>query len=358
MASKFWVAGGSSTNWNATANTNWANTSGGTGNQTAPTAGDSAFLDANSGAGTVTINTGVSLAVFDCTGFVGTLAGAFGITITGSTFKFASGMTVSWTGSATFSATSGTTAITSAGKSFPGSVTMSGVGGTFQPQDAFSMTGQSSFLSHANGVFDANGFNVTIANQFDGSGSSTRTLTMGSGLWTVGRWDTNSTGLTFNKNTANIAWNKNFTTNSAFFNGGGLTFNDITITSHDAYAPYTFTTAATFAHITLTAPLTLQVTDGVTITVQNAFNWAGTSFATGGFRISTDAITGITKGNISVASGAPTMSYAIIYGMNFTGGATFTATNSIDFGNNSGITITAPSSGGGGISRARAAAGF
>lgn len=41
------------------------------------------------------------------------------------------------------------------------------------------------------------------------------------------------------------------------------------------------------------------------------------------------------------------MSFAILTGMAFTGGATFTATNAIDEGNNSGITITAPSSGGG-----------
>src|SRR5262249_44671851 len=50
-ASRFWVGGGASTNWNATSNTNWAATTGGANNQTAPGSTDTATFDANSGSG-------------------------------------------------------------------------------------------------------------------------------------------------------------------------------------------------------------------------------------------------------------------------------------------------------------------
>lgn len=39
MAARFWVGGGSTANWNATAPTNWAETSGGAGNQSVPGGG-------------------------------------------------------------------------------------------------------------------------------------------------------------------------------------------------------------------------------------------------------------------------------------------------------------------------------
>lgn len=44
-ASRYWVGGGSSTAWNATANTNWASTSGGVNNASVPTSVDDVFFD-------------------------------------------------------------------------------------------------------------------------------------------------------------------------------------------------------------------------------------------------------------------------------------------------------------------------
>jgi hypothetical protein len=52
---------------------------------------------------------------------------------------------------------------------------------------------------------------------------------------------------------------------------------------------------------------------------------------------------------ISIASGTYNFPYAFIRGINVQGGATFTATNSVDLGNNTGwSSITNPSNGGGG----------
>ena len=47
-ASRYWVGGGSSVNWNATGNTNWAALSGGAGNQSVPTSTDDVFFDTGS----------------------------------------------------------------------------------------------------------------------------------------------------------------------------------------------------------------------------------------------------------------------------------------------------------------------
>jgi hypothetical protein len=46
-----------------------------------------------------------------------------------------------------------------------------------------------------------------------------------------------------------------------------------------------------------------------------------------------------------VASGVCSISWGAFVYMTFSGGATFTATNSFDLGHNTGITITAPGGG-------------
>lgn len=82
------------------------------------------------------------------------------------------------------------------------------------------------------GTFDANGYDVSTG-LFASSNSNTRTITMGSGLWTLSGtgsvWNTSTiTNLTFNKNTANILLSDNSTATRSFF-GGGLTYNKLTI---------------------------------------------------------------------------------------------------------------------------------
>jgi hypothetical protein len=46
-ASRFWVGGGSSSNWNATGNTNWSSTSGGSNNASVPTSADDVTFNGN-----------------------------------------------------------------------------------------------------------------------------------------------------------------------------------------------------------------------------------------------------------------------------------------------------------------------
>lgn len=115
MAARYFVPGGTG-NWNST--TNWSNTSGGASGFSYPIAGDTVFLDAASGANTLTVNTTSACTSIDCTGFTGTFAGSSGITISGNVTLDA-GMTLTYTGTLTINATS---TLTSNGITFNGTL--------------------------------------------------------------------------------------------------------------------------------------------------------------------------------------------------------------------------------------------
>lgn len=97
MAAYFWVTGGTG-DWNSASN--WALTSGGVGGIAVPGSGDTATFDANSGAGTATLDISPDIQTLTCTGFTGTLAfGTNTITLnsTGTIFTGATTMTVTGT---------------------------------------------------------------------------------------------------------------------------------------------------------------------------------------------------------------------------------------------------------------------
>lgn len=192
--------------------------------------------------------------------------------------------------------------------------------------------------------FSANNNNVTLSatGGFSGSGAGTRTINLGNGTWSLSgasaNWTmTTMTGLTFNANGSTIAFTGTISsTNQRVFAGGGLTYNIVTFGA--GVGPLTVQQSNTFATLNITAPNVIFFTNGTTQTITNAFTWAGSSSAENDIR-STSATAVAT---ISVTSGSPTMSWAGLRQMTFSGGATFTATNSFDFQANTGITITAP----------------
>ena len=162
MASRYWV-GGTDT-WNTTAGSKWAATSGGAGGESAPTTADDVFFDAASGSVTVTTAAGAACKNLDATGFTGTLTPGATMTVAGTVFKLVAGMTLGSQGGGTvidFTATSGTVAITSAGKVFTSGIRVGNSGGsaTYQLQDGLTMGGT---LTRAGGTFDANGQTVTM----------------------------------------------------------------------------------------------------------------------------------------------------------------------------------------------------
>lgn len=96
MANRYWV--GTATAWNNILS--WASTSGGTPGASVPGSSDAAFLDANSGSGTVTLDISPTIQTLTCTGFTGTLAfgtNTISLNSTGTIFTGATTMTVTGT---------------------------------------------------------------------------------------------------------------------------------------------------------------------------------------------------------------------------------------------------------------------
>ncbi len=196
-----------------------------------------------------------------------------------------SGMTLSQDRNINFSGR-GTHTITSAGKQFPSSsanVYISSIGGTYTMQDAFSTGGS---LTLQNGTFNANGFNVSARN-FTGSTTTTRSLIMGSGTWTVTLGSgtpfnmTTTTGLTFSGELSTIIYSGSNTA-GATFAGGGLTFGTftnivngstgaLTITGSNSFYQFNFSDASNARSLLFTASTT------TTIRNTNGFNIQGTS---------------------------------------------------------------------------------
>jgi hypothetical protein len=156
MADRYLVATG---NWNDTAS--WSDETGGDPGASVPGSGDNVFLDANSGAVTLTVNVSSACLNFDCTGFTGTLEGSQTLSVWGTVFKLVAGMTHTSGLAVTFRSTSGTTQITCAGKNISGIFTLNGSGGTFQLQDKLALA---SIFTRTAGTFDANGQDVLFYN--------------------------------------------------------------------------------------------------------------------------------------------------------------------------------------------------
>jgi hypothetical protein len=246
MADRYWV-GGSGAPWNGLAGSKWATTSGGAGGASVPTIADDVFFDANSGGATISIQGARSAKSINCTGFVGGLGGSGGLTIGGS-FTLAAGMSFNHNGQKTFT---GTGTLTTAGKSFLAGMTINGVGITLTLGDALNTAGGS--ISLTQGTFDAANYNVSVYG-LNSNNANVRTLTMGSGLWTLSGasldvWNTSTTtNLTFNKDTADILLTSTAINTRNFF-GGGLSFNKLTIGGATGVASITNLSSSSFTEL-------------------------------------------------------------------------------------------------------------
>ncbi len=199
--------------------------------------------------------------------------------------------------------------------------------------------------------FSVNNNNVTLNDNSGISvgGSGTRTLRMGSGLWTVlaafaGISFSPTTNLTFTPGASTFKIT-GATTNNRIFTTGGLTFNNLVIDANSSGGGVQLSNnSATFANITMNAPTQLFIPTGQTTTA-TSLTLSGSQGSV--LYLSTTSTTGAIA-TVSVASGTQTMNWIGINDVTFTGGATFVANNSLNLGINSGITISPPSSGGGG----------
>lgn len=211
-------------------NNNWANSSGGAAVSTSfPLPQDTAVIDNN------TATTSLSLPSASNLGTVDFLSRSTAITVAGSAglgfygnLILGSGVTPTFGGTCTFSGRN-SQIIRSEGKSLTSiSVEVNTPGGTVLLGDS----GSFGAVILTRGTLDAMTYNLSCTS-FSSSNSNTRTLNMGSGLWTISGtgniWSMQDTdNLTLNKGTANILLSSNSTT-TRVFNAPGVSFNKLTI---------------------------------------------------------------------------------------------------------------------------------
>lgn len=188
------------------------------------------------------------------------------------------GTTLTGSGILTF-AGRGSQTITSAGRTFTQRVTIDSPGGSLSLLDALNTSlGSSSAINHVSGTFDAASYNVTMSaasGGFASQGSAIRTLTLGSGTWTLsgtGGWNISGANLTVT-GTGTIS----LTSASAkTFAGGGIqTYPTI---NQGGTGTLTVSGSNKFANITNTAIGSVLFTGGTTNDFDN-FNLNGTSTA-------------------------------------------------------------------------------
>lgn len=316
---------------------------------------NSISFNVTAGTYAVTLGTG-SYRNLDFTGFGGTIGNAartiYGnITLSSTSGNFGTALNI-----LTFAGTGNTQTITSNGTGIGNQIVINKSSGTVKLNDALIQSagnGTSVGITLTSGIFDANNFNVTCT-KFASNNSNTRTLTMGSGTWTItagvngtlAAWDiSTTTGLTFNKNTANIILiaNKPAATANNIFTGGGLTYNDLTISGTTTPANVQFTGANTFANLSNVSDRTISRTyifPASTTTTVSTWNISNTS-GTATLKSSTAG----TRFTVSQASGTVNVSNCTIQDSAATGGATwnaYTTNNNVDAGNNTGWIFTAP----------------
>jgi hypothetical protein len=230
--------------------------------------------------------------------------------------------------------------ITSSGVSIP-AITINSVVGTLDIADALSLTGT---LTLTSGTFDAVSYNVTCS-AFSSGNSNTRTLNMGSGLWTLTGtgtlWNTGTTtNLTLNKDTANILLSNNTASiTRTFTNGSGTSFNKITIGGETSTSTTSFANDATYGELASTKTVAHTVRFGVAAP-RTINTWSITG--TAGNVVS--VISGIVGSQASftlnnVTSG---IDYLAVQDINVTTADKFyVGANSTDNGNNTNVYFTA-----------------
>lgn len=240
------------------------------------------------------------------------------------------GVLVSWvmTGS-------GSQTITSNGAALGAQITIQG-SASVTLADNLNLPGNG--LSLVSGTFNANNFNVT-ASFFSSSNSNPRTLTMGSGVWTLfgsgTAWNTTTTtSLTLNSNASTI--NMTSTLSKTFASGSGNTYYNL---NQGGAGELTITGPNNFNNITNSVqPATIVFPSNTTTTVSN-FSLAGSINKP----VTIQSNVAGTRFTISKSSGTVASQYLSIKDSAATGGATWIAQNSVDLGNNTGWRITSAS---------------
>lgn len=338
MATIVAAAGGG--NWNATGT--WVGS-------VVPGASDDVQLASSSGS--VTINVSSACRSLDCTGYTATLTHSASVTLSvGDSVAGLSNIAMKTVSGMTYTVSSTTTSVlnlistsatqqdlTTGGKTWP-TWTVNGVGSSYKLTDSNTVNAASTVTLTA-GTLDTNGQTVSWG-KFSSSNSNTRVITLGASAITLtatsgSPWDiTTATNATLNANTSSITCSASA---SGSFAGGGLTYNNVTLTNA---AGITMSGANTFANLTVSGTtqanmlLSLAANQTVTgtLTCTGASNPARRTYVTsntiGTSRTITAAVVSLTDADFQDITGA--------------GAATWSGTRVGDAGGNSGITFDSP----------------
>jgi hypothetical protein len=223
-------------------------------------------MNITAGTDIISINNGSVIKNFILTGFSGTVTNSIK-NIYGN-LTISSGMTLNaGVNPTTFAATSGTQEITTNGKTLDFPITIDGIGGTVELQDALTI-GSTRTLTLTNGTLDLNDFNLTTG-LFNSNNSNTRVLTLGTGTVDItgsgSAFDiTDGTNLTVNRGTSIINMSS---TSSKTFAGGGKTYYRLI---QNGTGDLTLTGANTFHDISNTVqPTTINFPASTTTSVSN-----------------------------------------------------------------------------------------
>ncbi len=195
-------------------------------------------------------------------------------------------------------------------------------------------------------TFSTNNNNVTLSGIFNFNGSGTRTLNLGNGTWTLTGtgtiWNMGGTNLTFNANSSTIVFSGSAAVLRTF-TGGNLTYNNLTFGANTSVGASAIGGSNTFATLTATAPCVIEFPSGSTTTLTSL---VATGTSANKIFLTSSSFNFVST--INRASGSNALDWTGLHNLTFGGGATWTATNSFDLVGVSGITVTVPSSGGGG----------
>src|SRR6186713_898571 len=254
------------------------------------------------------------------------------------------GMNTNLVSPISFESTTPGQTITTAGKALT-FVTFNGIGGEWTLQDNFKAT---AVIELHNGILNSNNQAVQTEQFRIFTGFA---LNMGASIYTITyKWEVFGP-CTVNAGTSTINMNSGGGTPVSFY-GGGRTYNNVNFTTTTETALInddnnTFTgnvtffgggwveTSNTFNILTLSPGRTYTFKSGRTQTINGTI--AATGLCTSFINI-VSSVTGSST-TFSKTSGSITVSYVSLKDITATGGASFTANNSIDLGNNNGWTF-------------------
>lgn len=224
MATRYWVGGGSSANWNATAPTNWSATSGGANDASVPTSVDDVIFDGAGATGNTNSTISATITVLSLnitTGYTATMTHNAVLTIAGN-WTYTGGYTIAGSSGITISAAS---TITSNGVTWTLPL-------TFTNTNTKTLSGNLS----VSGLFTISG-TTTINRTTSETVTLAGGMTINAGLsgtanisWTGGTWTQGATGYGI-ANNLTIAGNVTLSGVNTTISGGTLTYSSGTVTA-------------------------------------------------------------------------------------------------------------------------------